>query len=52
MIRRKIQPTFGQLPFLTNLKDGEIKINTDFRERYVAAVADWLGSHMPPGLQD
>ncbi len=34
--------SYGQLPSLTDLEDGDLKLNLDFRQLYSAIVTGWL----------
>jgi uncharacterized protein (DUF1501 family) len=34
---------YGQLPSLTDLDDGNLKMTTDFRRVYATAIKEWLG---------
>jgi uncharacterized protein (DUF1501 family) len=35
---------YGNYPSLTNLHDGDLKFNTDFRSVYATALENWLGA--------
>ena len=35
---------YGTYPSLTDLQDGDIKFNTDFRSVYATALEKWLGA--------
>ena len=40
----KVQPgLLTEHPSLTDLDDGDVKFNTDFRQVYAALLQDWLG---------
>jgi uncharacterized protein (DUF1501 family) len=34
----------GEHPSLTNLDQGDLKFNTDFREVYAAVLENWMGA--------
>lgn len=36
---------YGNYPSLTDLHDGDLKFNTDFRSVYATALENWLGAH-------
>ena len=44
--------TYGELPLLTNLDDGDLIFNLDFRQLYSAIITDWLGLNVPAALRD
>ncbi|MCA9125670.1 MAG: DUF1501 domain-containing protein [Planctomycetales bacterium] len=44
--------THGILPSLTDLQDGDLKHNIDFRSIYAAIAANWLGCDLPLTLKD
>jgi uncharacterized protein (DUF1501 family) len=44
--------TYGELPLLTDLDDGDLRFNLDFRELYSAIVTNWLGLNIPEALRD
>lgn len=46
------QPTFGQVPSLTDLEDGDLKFGIDFRDIYTAILAEWLTLDVPGTLQE
>lgn len=42
--------SYGQLPSLTDLEDGDLKFHLDFRQLYAAIVTDWLAQELPQSL--
>ncbi len=45
------QRSYGQLPRLDDLDDGDLKYNIDFRNIYSAVLSDWLGLRRPTSLE-
>ena len=43
---------YGQLPLLTDLDEGDLKFNLDFRHLYSSIVSHWLGLKVPATLRD
>ena len=46
------QRSYGDLPKLTELDDGDLRHGIDFRQIYSAVLTDWLEFRRPPVLKD
>ena len=48
---RLAQRSYGVMPSLTELDDGDLKFHLDFRHIYASVLTDWLGLRLPTWLE-